>query len=156
MACKWVRFAYRFVPLSAWRALLLDRHLDHCPACRDAVLDDAAIRSLGVTPAKLMDELPLRPFAATRCTAPRRSAFRPSYAYGLFLAAVAVVAVVVVSRLVTPVGPPRGNVTVMENEDDTRVFAVLEAKIGGEPARSVVFKPGQPGMTIVWFEKTKN
>ena len=29
-------------------------------------------------------------------------------------------------------------------------------RIGGEPARPVIFKPGQPGMTIVWFEKIKN
>lgn len=156
MACKWVRFAYRFVPLPAWRAFLLDRHIDRCPACREDALDDAAIRSLGVTPAGLKDEPPLRPFAAARSAAPRRRAFRLSYSYGLILAVVAVGAMVVVSRLAPPMSPAQGIVTVMEDEDETRVFAVLEAKIGGEPARPVVFKPGQPGMTIVWFEKTVN
>jgi hypothetical protein len=41
------------------------------------------------------------------------------------------------------------------DEPDARIFAVIEARVGGEPARPVIFKPGQPGMTIVWFEKTK-
>jgi anti-sigma factor RsiW len=153
MACKWVRFAYRFVPLSAWRAFLLDRHIDHCPACREEALGDAAIRSLGVTPAGLMAEPPLRPFAAPRSTARRRSALRLSYAYGLFLAVLAVGAVVVISRLAPPVGPPRGIVTVMEDEGDARVFAVLAARIGDSTAQPVILKTHQPGITIVWFEK---
>jgi len=156
MACKWVRFAYRLLPLPAWRAFLLDRHMDSCPSCQGAALDDAEIRSLGVTPSGLYNEPPLSPFAAGLHAAPRRSSLRLSYAHGLFLAAVAVGAVIVVSRLAPPMGPAQGIVTIMEDEDDSRVFAVLEAKISGEPARPVVFKPGQPGMTIVWFEKIIN
>jgi hypothetical protein len=156
MTCKWVRFAYRSLPLPAWRAFLLDRHMDSCPSCQGAALNDAEIRSLGVTPAGLDNEPPLSPFAAGLRAAPRRRAFRLSYATGLILAVVAVGAVVVVSRLAPPMAPAQGIVTVIEEEDDSRVFAVLEAKIGGEPARPVVFKPGQPGMTIVWFEKTVN
>jgi len=156
MACKWVRFAYRLLPLPAWRAFWLTRHIDHCPCCRADALDDEAIRSLGVTAAGLMDEPPLRPFVVGMRPEPRRRAFRLSYVYGAFLAVVAVGAVVVISRLVPPAVTAQGIVTVMEDGDDARVFAVLEAKIGGEPVRPVVFKPGQPGMTIVWFEKNCN
>jgi hypothetical protein len=156
MACKWVRFAYRLLPLPAWRAFLLDRHIDACPFCQSAACDDAEIRSLGITPAGLDTEPPLRPFAVGARPAPRRRAFRLSYAYGAFMAVVAVGAVVVMSRLVPPAAVPQGIVTVMEDGDDARVFAVLEARIGGEPVRPVVFKPGQPGMTIVWFEKNSN
>ncbi len=47
-------------------------------------------------------------------------------------------------------------VTVAEADDETRIFAVGESRVGGEPARPVVFKPGQPGLTIVWFEKKIN
>ena len=156
MACRWVRFVYRVLPLPAWRALLLDRHIDRCPRCQAQALDDAAIRSLGVTAAGLMDEPPLRPFAIGVHPAPRGHAFRLSYVYGAFLAVVAVGAVVVMSRLVPPAAAAQGIVTVMEDGDDARVFAVLEAKIGGEPVRPVVFKPGPSGMTIVWFEKNCN
>ncbi len=130
MACSWVRFAYRILPLPAWRAFLLDRHIDSCPACQGAALDDAAIRSLGVTPAGLENEPPLFPFAAgSRAPARRRaSGFRWSYVYGVFLALVAVGGMVVVSRLV-PRGPQAtGRVFVSEAGDEPAIFAVLEAR----------------------------
>jgi len=157
MACKWVRFAYRALPLPAWRAFLLDRHIEHCPQCQGEALGDAAIRSLGVTPSDLQDEPPLSPFVVGR-ERPRARGFRLDwrYAFGVFLAAVALWAVVVVSRLAPPAPPVQGIVTVREGEAGACVFAVLEARIGNEPARPLVFKPRQPGMTIVWFEKIKN
>lgn len=156
MACKWVRFAYRVLPLPAWRAFLLDRHIGHCPHCQDGALDDEAIRSLGETPAVLESEPPLSPFAAGRAR-PREREFRSGwrYALGVFLAAVALGTAVVVLRLAPPAAPVQGMVTVMEGEADACVFAVLDARIGDHPAQPVIFKPGQPGMTIVWFEKTK-
>ncbi len=157
MVCKWVRLAYRLLPLTGWRAFLLDRHIDRCPECQGAALDDAAIRSLGVTPSNLLAELPLSPIVAG--SKPSRAKAFPigwRYAFGLFLAAITLWAVVAISRI-APLGTlPQGTVTVTEAGEDTCVFAVLEAKIGGEPARPVIFKPGQPGMTIVWFEKRKN
>jgi hypothetical protein len=157
MACSWVRFAYRIVPLPAWRAFLLDRHLDGCPTCQGAALDDDAIRSLGVTPAGLESEPPLFPFAAGHA-APRSGAFRFrwSYAYGVVLAAAILGTAVGISLLVPIATLPTGTVTISEAGDDVHVFAVLAARIGDEPARPVVFKPRQPGMTIVWFEKIKN
>ncbi|MCU0236339.1 MAG: hypothetical protein MUC72_04550 [Acidobacteria bacterium] len=156
MACKWVRFAYRVLPLPAWRAFLLDRHMDSCPFCQGDALGDMAIRSLGMMPSDLDNEPPLRPFAAGARPAPRRRVFRLSYAYGIFLAAVALGAVIIVSRLVPPADPPQGIVTVMEDEDEARVFAVLASRIGDGIAQPVIFKTHQPGLTIVWFEKQIN
>jgi len=157
-ACRWVRFGYRLLPLTAWRAWLLSRHMDRCPRCQSRALDDRGIRSLGVTPADLQEEPPLSPFAPASRVLPRRVAFhfRWSYAYGFVLAAAILWAVIAVSRVVPPGIEPQGTVTVAEASDEARVFAVLEARIGGEPARPVVFKPGKPGMTIVWFEKSTN
>lgn len=156
MACKWVRFAYRVLPLPAWRAFLLDRHINDCPSCQSTTLGDAAIRSLGVTPAVLESEPPLSPFTAGRAR-PRARALRSGwrYAFGVFLAAAILWAAVAISHIVPPGTLPQGTVTVTEGEDAC-VFTVLEAKVGGEPARPLIFKPGQPGMTIVWFEKEKN
>jgi hypothetical protein len=156
MACKLVRFTYRFVSLPAWRAFLLKRHIDRCPGCQGAALDDPAIHSLGVTPADLADEPPLLAFAAGR-QRPRSKAFRGGwrYAFGLFLAAAILWVAVVISHSVPPETLPQGTVTVTEGEDAC-VFAVLKAKVGNEPARPVIFKPRQPGMMIVWFEKTIN
>ncbi len=157
MGCKWVRFAYRVLPLPAWRAFLLDRHIDSCPSCRNAALDDAAIRSLGVTPDDLLDEPPLSPFVAGRGRLRARTfRFDWRYAFAAFLAVALLWAVFTVSRLAPPAVVPQGRVFISEVGDDACVFSVLEARIGGEPARPVVFKPRQPGMTIVWFAKTKN
>lgn len=154
MACKWVRFAYRALPLTAWRAFLLKTHIDHCPTCQCLALSGQDVRLLGVTPAVLESEPPLSPFAAGR-ERPRalRSGWR--YAFGVFLAAVALWTAVVVLRLAPPAAQVQGMVTVMEGEADACVFAVLDARIGDHPAQPVIFKPRQPGMTIVWFEKTK-
>ena len=156
MACKWVRFTYRLLPLPAWRAFLLDRHIDICPRCQAGALDDRAIRPLGVTPADLADEPPLFAFAAGR-QRPRGKAFRSGwrYAFGLFLVAAILWVAVAISHIVPPGTLPQGTVTVTEGEGAC-VFAVLEAKIGNEPARPIIFKPRQPGMMIVWFEKTIN
>jgi hypothetical protein len=155
MVCKWVRFAYRFLPLPAWRAFLLDRHINNCLSCQSAALGDAAIRSLGVTPAGLEGEPPLSPFAAEhKPSQVRTRRFGWRYAFGFTLVALLGV-IVAVYRPAPPAAPMQGTVIVTAGEDDSCVFAVLEAKIGGEPARPIVFKPGQPGMTIVWFEKIK-
>jgi len=157
MACKWVCFAFRALPLPAWRTFLLDRHIDHCPRCRGGALDDEAIRSLGVTPADLQNELSLFPPAAGR-RLPRRRAipFDWRYAFGALLAVTLLGALVALFRLTPPEPIAQGTVYVTEGDAHERIFAVIEAQIGGEPARPILFKPGQPGMTIVWFEKTKN
>jgi len=157
MACKWVRFAYRVLPLSAWRAFLLDRHIDNCAACQGAALDDAAIRSLGVTPDVLGNEPPLSPLVAdSRQVRKNPLAIAWRYAFAFFLAAVICGGVFAIWRIVPTTSRLQGIVTVSEGEDDVQAFAVLAARIGDEPARPVVFKPGLPGMTIVWFEKTNN
>jgi len=157
MGCRWIRAAYAVLPLPAWRAFLLDRHINGCPRCQAEALGDAAIRSLGVTPAGLQQEPPLLPFAPGRdLPRPLTSRCVWRYAFGVFLAAALLWLAVLIYRLAPPAAPAKGMVTVTEGEEDARVFAVLEARIGGELARSVVFKPRQPGMTIVWFEKTKN
>lgn len=155
MRCSWVRFAYRALPLAPWRAFLLDRHIDRCPRCQAGALDEAALRSLAVTPERLGSEPPLRPFAAGRRPAATRAgapAWRTAYAF--FLAAAVLVTAAWLARLV-PVGRlPEGIVNVSEEDGEPRAFAVLEARIGDSPARPVVFKPGQSGMTIVWFERS--
>jgi hypothetical protein len=157
MACKWVRFAYRFLPLPAWRAFLLDRHIDRCPHCQAHALDDRAVRPLGVTPADLAAEPPLFAFA-TDCRRPRGKTFRDGwrYAFGLLLVAAILWVAVAISRFVPFGNLPHGTVTVTQAGSDDCVFAVIEAKIGNEPARPVIFKPRQPGMMIVWFEKIIN
>jgi hypothetical protein len=157
MACNRVRFAYRFLPLPAWRAFLLDRHIDRCPRCQAQALGADAIRSLGVTPFELKHEPPLSPFAA-RSERPRAQVLRFGwrYAFGFFLAAAILWAAAAIARLVPTRPLPQGSVSVSEVGVDASVFAVYEARIGGEPARPVIFKPGRPGMTIVWFERIKN
>ncbi|MBU4268106.1 MAG: hypothetical protein KJ808_04580 [Acidobacteria bacterium] len=158
MVCKWVRFGYRALPLPVWRAFLLDRHIEHCPQCLGEALGDAAIRSLGVTPADLEGEPSLPPFAAAFSAPSRRRTFRFrwNYAFWFFLAAAILWVAVAISSIVPPGTLPQGTVTVTEENEDACVFAVLEAMVSGEPARPVVFKPRQPGVTIVWFEKTIN
>jgi len=157
MACKWVRFAYRVLPLPVWRAFLLDRHIDGCPSCQSVALGAAAMRSLGVTPADLPAEPPLSPWAVRRERSRARMLCSSwSYAIGVFLVAAMLWVAVAILRIVPRETLAQGNVAVLEMEDEPNVFAVLDAKIGNEPARPMVFKPGPAGMTIVWFEKIKN
>lgn len=152
MKCKLVRGAYRALPLAPWRALLLDRHIDRCPRCQARALDLDAVRRLAVAPESLAGEPPLRPFAPARPA--RRAAFLPRFAYALLLAAAILGLTTWLSRLVPLQRLPEGTVTVLEEAADTGAFAVLEARINNAPARPIVFKPGQGGMTIVWFERS--
>jgi hypothetical protein len=155
MICKWVRFGYKVLPLPSWRAFLLERHLGRCPECQSFILDNETIRSLGITDASLQAELPLWPVPSSRHeTQVLRLGWR--FAFGLSLGAAILWAAFGIARIAHFGSLPQGTVTVTEAQDNACVFAVLEARIGGEPARPVIFKPQQPGMTIVWFEKIKN
>lgn len=157
MTCKLARFGYKVLPLSSWRAFLLERHLDHCPQCQSLLLDDETIRSLGMKADGLKAELSLWPVPAA-CPEARTPRLGWRYAFGFSLAAVlAWVAIEGLHFVHSPVAAaPTGLIRELEENDDSRVFAVLAAEIGTEPARSVIFKPRLPGMTIVWFEKIKN
>lgn len=156
MTCKSARFGYKVLPFSSWRAFLLERHFDHCPICQTRLLDNEMIRSLGITADTLEAELPLWPVPATRSN-PRKLRLGWRYAFGLSLVAVLVLVVIEVSRFApSPSVLSKGTIREIEEIEESRVFAVLAAEIGTEPARSVIFKPRYPGMTIVWFEKIKN
>jgi hypothetical protein len=80
------------------------------------------------------------------------------YAFGFSLAAVLVLVAIAVGRFApSPASAVlKGSIREVEDSDESRVFAVLSAKIGTESARSVIFKPRQLGVTIVWYEKIKN
>jgi hypothetical protein len=152
MNCSWVRFAYRALPLAPWRAFLLDRHIDRCPHCQGQALAADALRALGKAAADLAGEPPLRPFAVAGGPFRARAAAR-RYAFALFLAVAVLGATAWLWRLMPRHRLPEGTVTILEESGDDRAFAVLEARIGEEPARPVVFQPGKGGMTIVWFER---
>ncbi|MCX6556442.1 MAG: hypothetical protein NTW95_03275 [Candidatus Aminicenantes bacterium] len=143
--------------MPGWRFFLLERHLDRCPKCQGCILDDEAIRAMGTTAAALQAELPLWPVPAARPKAARTLRLRWRYAFGLSLvAALVCVAITVIRFAPTPSVLAKGTIREIEEIDESKVFAVLSAEIGAEPARSVIFKPRQPGMTIVWFEKIIN
>ena len=75
----------------------------------------------------------------------------------ILMVAVLVLVAIEVSRFApSPSVLSKGTIREIEEIEESRVFAVLTAEIGTEPARSVIFKPRYPGMTIVWFEKIKN
>ncbi len=154
MKCEFVRGAWRALPLPAWRAFLLQRHIDRCPGCQARALGLEAVRRLGVNPEDLTGEPPLRPFArGTRPFGPAAPAPAWRYAFAL-LAIVAILGTAAwLSRFVPQDPLPRGTVTVLAQEAGPPAFAVLEARIGDGPARPIVFSPGKAGMTIVWFDK---
>lgn len=155
MICRWVRFGYKALPLSSWRAFLLERHLECCPLCQSQTLDDESIRAMGIPTDAIQAQLPLWPVPAACPKVARTLRLRWRYAFGLSLIAALVwVAIEGLHFVPSPaLAVPKGLIQEVEESDESRVFAVLEAKIGTEPARSVIFKPRQPGMTIVWFEK---
>jgi hypothetical protein len=155
--CKWVRFGYKLLPWPGWRAFLLESHLDRCSFCQERTLDDETIRTMGITAADLQAEFPLWPVPATRHQS-RAMHFGWRYVFGLSLAAALVWMAIAVGRFApSPVSAVlNGSIQEVENSDESSVFAVLSAKIGTESARPVIFKPRQPGLTIVWFEKIKN
>jgi len=152
--CKWVRLGYKILPLPFWRAFLLERHLDRCPLCQSNSIGDETIRAMGITAAALQAELPLWPVPITR-PEPQTLRLVWRYVYGLSLIAVMVWAAIEVARFAPApaLAIPKGSIQELEEIDESRTFAVLTAKIGTEPARPVIFKPRQPGLTIVWFEK---
>jgi hypothetical protein len=112
---------------------------------------------MGIMAAALQAELPLWPVPAI---SPKPQTLRLAwhYAFGLFLVAAMVWVAISVSHFAPApsFAALQGSIREVEEIDEANGFAVLTAKIGTEPARSVIFKPQQPGLTIVWFEKIKN
>jgi hypothetical protein len=132
----------------------MKRHLDCCPLCQSHSLDDESIRAMGITPVNLQAELPLWPVPAA-CPKPQTLRLAWRYAFGLSL----VVAMVWLAISVSHFAPTpsfatlKSSIREIEETDESKSFAVLSAKVGADSARSVIFKPRQTGLTIVWFEK---
>ena len=50
LRCKTVELLFEALPIGAWRAFLIRRHIDACPACQKKILSLEESRSLLVGP----------------------------------------------------------------------------------------------------------
>ena len=156
-SCKTAEFLYWALPLRPVRSWLIKVHVEACPRCQErlvsrveagALFVDAGSEALPEGLGRKVEELVFAPGRGARRTVP---SVRRDLGWN-WIASASVVAVTVAAALwlLTAIGPPPGPAGPVPG---TARFEVGYVKIGGEPARSVVYRPAGSDMVIVWAEK---
>lgn len=157
LRCKTVEFLFEALPLDAWRAFLLLRHVDRCPACQARLVGLEGSRSLLAVPPGPDEWTGLRsrirarvaPKSAGTVRIGRRRSERilrwaPSAAMLLVLAATGV-------WLFRDGGRRAG---VPEGPGTQDRFELDYIRVGGQPAGAYIYQPQGSDIIIVWAEKT--
>ncbi len=157
VSCKAAELLYRVVPLRFFRGYLIKVHMEGCARCEARLASRGEAGALFVDPdsAGMTDVLRRRVVAAIPAPGedagppgkPVRHALAWNWAAGAAVAAVTIAAALWLLTAITP-GPPGDGRTL-----GAARFEVGHVKVGGEPARSVVYRPADSDMIIVWAEK---
>jgi hypothetical protein len=157
LRCKTVELLFDALPIDAWRAFLLRRHLDRCPACQAKLVGVAESRRLLAGPpspdewaglrsrlrARTAAEPAGRARAAGRGRSGRFLRWAPSAAMLLVLAATGIWLAREGGR--RPVVP--------EGSGARDRFELDYIRIGGREAGAYIYQPQGSDIIIVWAEK---
>ena len=157
LRCKTVEFLFDALPIDAWRAVLLRRHWDRCPACQAKLLGREESRRLlaGAPDPEEWSGFRRRlrkriaagtavPIRSPRGRSERLLRWAPSAAMLLVLA-------------MTGVWLARENgkrPAIPEKPRAAQRFELDYLRIDGQPAGAYIYRPQGSGIIIVWAEKT--
>jgi hypothetical protein len=154
--CKMVEFLYEAVPIGAWRAFLVRRHMDVCPACLKKLLSLDEARSLLVSPMKPEECLGLRRrlLGVREKSAPDpRAAGRMGPGWFWKWASGAAMLFALAAAGFWLLRDSGREIPVADKIGPPERFELDYIRVGGQPASAYVYQPQGTEMIIVWAEK---
>ena len=156
LRCKTVKFLFDALPIGVWRAFLIRRHIDACPACRKKILSLEEARSLLVGPMDPDEWTGLK--LRLRSRTANDAADRAITGYGnpaklwrwASSAAMLLVLAVAGFWLLRQAGK---EVPVADRIRSPERFELDYIRVGGQPAGAYIYQPQGADIIIVWAEK---
>lgn len=155
MKCKLYKFLFRVLPIPAWQAFLMEKHLCVCPHCREETAAEDQIKALPVSPGEAKTLPDLWPYVHRHIEEPPRKAkpgiaFFPGWqwktaAVGLLLLLAVVFSPFYLEKKQSPTPGIDGG-----TPDKVVVKSV---KIGSEAAKFYFFESKDPDKLIVWAQR---
>jgi len=157
---RWISVVYALLPLNRWKDVLLRGHLEKCPECAARIASREEVRRILVQAGDLGDLGGLWPAvrrkilgAAFDKFAPQRPAAFPVWRWGAAAAGFLGAAFLIFALVRSFQTPPAYGGDALEFRSPE--FQVHYVNIDNEPARTVVFKPVDSHLVIVWAERNQ-
>ena len=156
LRCKTVEFLFDALPIGVWRAFLIRRHIDACPACQKKILSLEESRSLLVGPmdpgewAGLKLRLRSRTVNDAADRAPAGHGNPAKFWRWASSAAMLLVLAAAGFWLLRETGK---EVPVADRIRPAERFELDYIRVGGQPAGAYIYQPQGADIIIVWAEK---
>ena len=157
LPCKTVEILYDVLPSNAWRAWLVRRHMEKCPACMKKLADIEEARALLAAPPKPEEWAGLRhrllraPEAREAVERSRGRKEERGVRIWAPRAAMLLVLIIAGFWLVRESGREVFRTDAVAPPER---FELDYIRVGGHPASAFVYQPQGADMIIVWAEKT--
>jgi len=156
LRCKIVEFLFDALPIGVWRAFLIRRHIDGCPACQKKILSLEEARSLLVGPLDPDEWAGFKMRLRSRMA--NEAADRVPVVYGKpaklwrWASSAAIVLMLVAAGfwLLRETGK---EVPVADRIRPPERFELDYIRVGGQPAGAYIYQPQGAAIIIVWAEK---
>ncbi len=155
--CRMVDLLYEGIPLGFWRAFLVRRHMDACPACRARLVSRDEARSILVQAKDVAGRTGLWAGIKGRLDETPQDAEipggTPSLLWRWASGAAMLVAVAAAGFWLLRSGrsiDPRLERPAAES------LRIDDLRVNGEPARAIIYQPRNSDMVVVWAEKNSN
>jgi hypothetical protein len=156
LPCKTVEWLYEALPIDAWRAWLVRRHMEKCPACGKKLLGLEEARALLAGPVSPDEWTGLRHrLIGIRDAQPtgRRSRVGSSMGWFRIWAPRAIMLLALLIAGFWLVRESGREVSLADAAHVLERFELDYVRVGGQPAEAIVYQPQGTDMIIVWAEK---
>jgi len=157
---RWISFIYAFLPLHRWKDGLLSGHVEKCPECGARLASREEARRILVQAGDLGDVGGLWSAVCRKIRgavpdkiAPRRPVAFPVWRWGAAAAGFLGAAFLIFALIRSFRTPSAYGGDPVEYRSPE--FQVHYVNIDNEPARTVVFKPADSRLVIVWAERNQ-
>jgi hypothetical protein len=153
--CRICEYLYEKSPFGFVRGLLIRGHMENCPVCRAGLASPEEVRSILAQARDFAGRAGIWAAIQSRLKTEKPEAGLAPAAAGsrLLRWASAVGMIVAISAGAfwlfrnSPVDNPR------RESPSPEVFRLDDLRVGGEPARAIIYQPRNSDMVVVWAEK---
>ena len=156
LRCKTVELLFEALPIGAWRAFLICRHIDACPACQKKLLNLEESRALLVGPMDPDEWTGLK--RRLRIITPKGAAVRAPAGQGnpgrpwIWASSAAMLLVLAAAGFWILRGTAK-KIPATDLIRPTDRFELDYIRVGGQPAGAYIYQPQGADIIIVWAEK---